>query len=71
MLELTRQRELRGWNKRQLGQEADLHPARVGVIENGRVRPYPVELARLAAALGWESDPEDLIREVGNDGETA
>ena len=64
MIELTRQRESFGWNKRELGQRADLHPARVGSIENGRVRPYPPELERLARALGFHGDPADLVREV-------
>ena len=61
---LTREREARGWNKRQLGAVADLHPSRVGVIENGRAKPYPVELERLARALFWTSDPAGLLEEV-------
>lgn len=61
---LTRQREAFGWTRRELGARADLHPARVGVIENGRVVPYPIELARLARALGWSGNPEDLLGEV-------
>jgi len=60
-IELTRQREARGWTKRELGARADLHPSRVGVIENGRVVPYDVELARLAHALGFTGDPHDLL----------
>jgi len=64
MLEITRQREGFGWTKRELGQRADLHPSRVGVIENGRVKPYPVELERLARALGYHGEPADLVREV-------
>ena len=64
MIELTRQREGLAWSKRELGQRADLHPNRVGQIENERVRPYPVELARLARALGYHGDPADLVREV-------
>jgi transcriptional regulator with XRE-family HTH domain len=60
-IELTRQREARRWTKRELGARADLHPSRVGVIENGRVVPYDVELARLAHALGYTGDPHDLL----------
>ena len=66
MLELTRQREGFGWTKRELGARADLHPSRVGVIENGRVRPYPVELERLAKALGYHGQPEDLLEGVSH-----
>ena len=64
MIELTRQREAFGWTKRELGARAELHPARVGTIENKRVSPYPVELERLARALGYYGDPADLVREV-------
>jgi len=63
-MELTRQREAFGWTKRELGARADLHPARVGVIENGRVIPYPVELERLARALGFKGEPAALIEEA-------
>jgi transcriptional regulator with XRE-family HTH domain len=64
MLEITRQREAFGWTRRELGQRADLHPARVGAIENERVRPYDIELGRLARALGYSGDPSALLEEV-------
>ena len=64
MIELTRQRESFGWTKRELGARSELHPARVGVIENGRVKPYPVELERLRKALGYGGDAADLLAEV-------
>jgi len=64
MLELTRQRLAFGWTKRELGARSELHPSRVGVIENGRGKPYDIELARLARALGWTGDPAALVEEV-------
>jgi transcriptional regulator with XRE-family HTH domain len=66
MLELTRQREAATWTKMELGRRARLHPARVGQIENGRVRPPAdsVELQRLAKALQYGADPKDLLEEV-------
>lgn len=64
MIELTRQREGFGWTRRELGARADVHPNRVGSIENQRVRPYLPELERLARALGFHGDPADLTREV-------
>jgi len=30
-------------------------------IENGHVVPYPVELQRLAQALGWQGEPAALL----------
>ena len=67
MIVLTKLREAAGLNKRQLGARSDLHPTRIGVIENQRVRPYDVELARIAAALGFEGDPHGLLEEVSNE----
>jgi transcriptional regulator with XRE-family HTH domain len=66
MLEVTRQREAAGWTRMDLGYRAGLHPARVGQIENGRVRPPAdsVELQRLAKALRYAGDPKDLLDEV-------
>jgi transcriptional regulator with XRE-family HTH domain len=66
MLELTRRREAAGWTRMELGRRALLHPARVGQIENGRVRPPAdsVELLRLAKALRYAGDPKDLLDEV-------
>ena len=64
MIKLTKERESFKWTRRELGARADLHPARVGVIENGHVVPYGVELDRLARALGWHDDPAALLEEV-------
>ena len=70
-IELTKQREAKGWTKRELGAVSNLHPARVGVIENGRVVPYDVELLRLARALNWQGDPRDLLKSAEADGADA
>lgn len=64
---LTRERETRGWSKSELGRQARLHPARVGQGENGRAVLYDVELARLAAALGWTGDPAALLEDVDHE----
>jgi transcriptional regulator with XRE-family HTH domain len=52
MLRLTRERELRGWSKARLARRARLDQANLSRIEAGRVRPYEVELRRIARALG-------------------
>jgi len=71
MMMLTRVREAAGLTRARLGAEATVHPARVGQIENRRVRPYDVELARIAAALDYSGDPATLLDEVGSDGQIA
>ena len=67
MKNLTQEREKREWTRWELAMEARIHPARVGAIENGHVVPYPVELERLAKALGV-ADPRSLLDEVTSDG---
>ena len=68
MIALTKAREAAGLNKRQLGAKSELHPSRIGTIENQRARPYDVELARIAAALAWPGDPAALLEEVDREG---
>jgi transcriptional regulator with XRE-family HTH domain len=70
MLMLTKAREAAGLTRARLGAEANVHPARVGQIENRRVVPYSVELERLALALDWPGDHVDLLKEV-DDGPAA
>ena len=66
MLTLRRLRMQAGWTRTELGWRAKLHPARVGQIELGRVRPPAgsVELRRLADALHFSGDPERLFDEA-------
>ena len=66
MIRLTIEREQRQWSRAELGRLARIHPARVGQAENGHVRPYPVELERLAADLAWKGEPAALLDEVGD-----
>jgi hypothetical protein len=49
-----------------VGRRANMHPARVGQIINGRVVPprNSVELVRLAIALEYHGDPNDLLDPV-------
>ena len=59
-----------------VGQRANMHPARVGQILNGRVVPPPqsVELQRLAWALeefGFHGAPADLLKPVEEPAEAA
>jgi hypothetical protein len=52
----------------ELGRRAYIHPARVGQIEAGRVRPPDgsVELQRLAEALRFQGAAIDLLDEVAS-----
>ena len=68
---LTKLREDREETKRAFGARCDTHPIRIGQIENRRVRPYDVEMARIAAALGWPGDPRELLEDVSDDDQSA
>ncbi len=52
MLKLTRLREDKGWSRAELARRTGIHPAEIGKIEACRVRPYPSQIERIAAALG-------------------
>jgi hypothetical protein len=41
-----------------------MHSSTVSQIENARMLPYPTQLAKLAAALGWTREPGALLDEV-------
>lgn len=62
---LTREREAQGMSRSELARRAALNASTVGQIEAGRFIPYPGQLAKLAAALGYEGDPKTLLDEAG------
>lgn len=53
-------REERGFSKAELARRSKMHSGEVGMIESGRLIPYPVQLERLADALNIEN-PESLL----------
>lgn len=59
------ERERAGLSRAALAREAAMHPATVGQIESGRLRPYPSQLAKVADALGWKDAPERLLDDTG------
>ena len=65
MKTITREREKLDWTRWELAIQSRIHPARIGAIENGRVVPYPVELDRIARALGV-ADPSTLLEEASD-----
>ena len=62
---ITRQEKIRreiGMSKAELSRKSNVQASVVGWIEAGRFKPYPVQLERIAAALGVD-DPETLLDE--------
>jgi DNA-binding XRE family transcriptional regulator len=67
MKRITQLRVTAGHTRARLGALAAVHPARVGQIENGRYVPYNPELKRLARALRYQGNPQELLEEVGHE----
>jgi transcriptional regulator with XRE-family HTH domain len=64
MKRLEQLRRLAGMSQAELARQASLNSCTVSQAESGRFVPYPVEIARLAKALGWRDDPECLLAGV-------
>jgi transcriptional regulator with XRE-family HTH domain len=65
MLVLERLMRGEGWSRAKLARRAEMNQVTVGAIINGRIRPYPVQLERLASALGWPvANAHELMTEV-------
>ena len=56
-------REL-GMNKSDVARAACMQGNIIGWIESGRFIPYPAQLEKIAAAVGWDGDPEDLLEDA-------
>ena len=61
---LRQERERHGLSRAALARKAEINEAQYGQIERGRFVPYPPQLERIANALGWEGEPEELLEEV-------
>lgn len=54
----------KGITKSELARRANMQASVIGWIESGRFIPYESQLNKIAAALGWEGDPHELLEEV-------
>ena len=63
MTRLQHERRRRGWTQLDLAYHARVQPSEISKIENGRLRPYPAQLTRLARALGV-IEPDTLLKET-------
>lgn len=61
MMRLTEEREHAGLSKSKLSQLAGVHVSSLSAIENGRLIAYPGQRAKLAKALKWQGDPDELF----------
>src|SRR5215208_1939323 len=63
MEQLIRLRELKGYSQRALAKASGVSPATIYELENGRRRPNPSTLRKLAQGL--EVEVADLLRKAG------
>jgi transcriptional regulator with XRE-family HTH domain len=68
-MRLKIEREKRGWSQSRLARKAELCQSTVSQIENGRLRPYPTQLFKLANALDWKGDPQELVEQTSTERE--
>jgi len=53
MLVLEVERCRRGWSRSELGRRARIDGSWLAKVEGGRIKPYDIQLRRLALALRW------------------
>ena len=74
MTTIRTHRERRGWSRAELARRSGLNASTVSCIENGRLKPYPGQMAKLADAFGVrleQLDDRTLDIEVGIGAATA
>ena len=65
MSELLVKRELlKHGSLSKCARETGMHPSSVSQISNGRLRPYPSQVAKLVSYLEWTGDPSELFKEA-------
>ena len=61
---LLKLRKALGLSQSAVARKAELHAPTYNQIENGRLLPYASQLAKIAKALDWQGEPEELLAEV-------
>lgn len=64
MLKLSLVRRESGLSMSALARRAEMHVSSISQIENGRLTPYPTQMEKIAKALDWAGDVEELFAEA-------
>jgi transcriptional regulator with XRE-family HTH domain len=64
MLRIKKELEERHMSQSQLARMADVNQVNLNRIVNGKEPAYPNRGKRIAAALDWQGDPNELFEEV-------
>jgi transcriptional regulator with XRE-family HTH domain len=62
-MNLSIERSRRGWSRAELARRAGLNASTVGLIESGRLNPYPSQLVKIARALNIPDSGTHLLLE--------
>lgn len=68
MLKMTAIRNEKGMSMSALARKAEMHVSSISQIESGRFEPYPVQKQKIADALDWPDEIDDLFKEMKIDG---
>lgn len=61
---LTQVRTEKGLSMSALARKAEMHVSSISQIENGRLAPYPSQREKIAKALDWTGNADDLFNET-------
>ena len=64
MILMKKLRKEKGWSGSRLAREAEMNQSSISQIENGRINPYPIQIEKIAKALNWQGDPQELFAET-------
>lgn len=67
MIRIVKLRVEKGLSQAKLARIADVNASSLNRIEKGKEPLYPIRGRRIAAALGWDGNPDALLEEVGGD----
>lgn len=64
MLRITQERKKQGLSQCKLAQKADVNPTSLSRIEAGKEKAFRLRGERIAKALDWRGEPDELFQEV-------
>jgi transcriptional regulator with XRE-family HTH domain len=63
MQRIRRERERLGLSRAEVARRAKIGATPYGLVEDGRLAPYPVWQSRIAEAVGWAGEPAALFED--------
>ena len=64
MKRVTVERRKLGWSQAELARHAEVNATSMSRIESGKEPAWPKRGKRIADALGWQGDPDELFEDI-------